>query len=81
MSKPSYAPEPTGDHNKLIEDLGGPKAVADAINISLGTDLTGQAVSNWKRRGIPYRYSGPLVVMAQEKNVSTPDNFFGTVRA
>ena len=78
MNQPCpHAPKPHEDHNKLIDDLGGPKAVADAINKRLGTNHTGQAISNWKRRGIPYRYRGTLIVMAQEQDVETPGDFFG----
>lgn len=73
----AYSPEPSPAQAKLIEDLGGPKSVADAINKRLDMDLTGQAVSNWKTRGIPYRFRGLMVVMANEKPVATPDDFFG----
>ena len=77
MPKKAYAPEPSPEQAKMIEDLGGPKSVANAINERLTTDLTGQAVSNWKTRGIPYRFRGLLVVMAQAKGVATPPDFFG----
>lgn len=77
MSELPFAPQPSDEHNKLIEDLGGPKAVADEINKQLGTEITGQAVSNWKKRGIPFRYRGPLIVFAQKKEVETPSDFFG----
>ena len=79
MPNPTYAPEPSEAHTKLLDDLGGPKAVTDAINamLALSTPMTGQAVSNWKRRGIPWRFRGPLVVIAQNKDVATPADFFG----
>ena len=77
MSNPAYSPKPSTDQAKLIDDLGGPKAVADAINAKYGTNFTGQCVSNWKRRGIPYRWRGPLVVLAQSKDISAPADFFG----
>lgn len=78
MPHKPYAPESTTEHAKFIDDLGGSIAVARAINKRLGTDLKGQAVSNWKSRGIPYRYRGTLVIMANEKDgVSTPKDFFG----
>ncbi len=77
MPNASYAPKPSADQVKLIDDLGGPKAVADAINARLKTNFTGQCVSNWKRRGIPYRFRGTLVVLAQAKDVSAPEDFFG----
>jgi len=63
---------------QLITDLGGPTVVAKEINARMrGALITSQAVSNWKRRGIPFRYRGTLVVLAQAKGVQTPSNFFG----
>ena len=73
---PSYAPQPSDDQIKLLDDLGGSKAVADALNSWYGTSMTGQCVSNWKARGIPYRVRGRLVVMAG-KRVAVPKDFFG----
>ncbi len=79
MTHRADAPEPCQEHTEFIEKLGGPKKVADAINerLELNPPMTGQAVSNWKRRGIPYRFRGPLVVVAQEQNVAAPKDFFG----
>lgn len=68
-------------HARFIDDLGGPTAVAEAIRYRMGRGLTSQAVSNWKRRGIPYRYRGALTVLAQEKEVETPADFFGVTGA
>lgn len=62
---------------EFIDNLGGPHAVAREINKRLNTDMTGQAVSNWKRRGIPWRYRGTLVMMAQEQDLNCPDDMFG----
>ena len=78
MSHHSFKPKPCEAHTQFIEDLGGPKALADEINYRLRSGLTGQAISNWKRRGIPYRYRGVMIVIANERDVSTPPNFFGT---
>lgn len=80
MAESNYGPEVCEEHAKFIEDLGGPKAVADHLTerLNLIRPVTGPAVSNWKVRGIPYRYRGALVVMAQDKeDVSTPKDFFG----
>ncbi len=79
VPNPSYAPKPSADQVKLIDDFGGPKAVADAINerLKLPKPMTGQCVSNWKRRGIPFRFRGTLVVLAQAKGVNCPEDFFG----
>lgn len=65
------------EHSRLIEDLGGPTEVAEALHSRLGVTMHSQAVSNWKRRGIPWRYRGTLVVIANEKGVSAPSDFFG----
>lgn len=73
------APRPSPAQVKLIDDLGGPKAVADAINERLSLDLTGQAVSNWRTRGIPYCYRGTFVMLAQKTDISLPGDFFGIV--
>lgn len=79
MSNQSLAPEPSAAHVKLIDDLGGPRVVARELSARLHLEeFTGNAVSNWKRRGIPWRFRGPLVVLAQELDVAVPDNFFGT---
>lgn len=64
-------------HATFIDDLGGPTSVAIAINARLRVGITSQAVSNWKRRGIPFKYRGTLTVLAQEKEVDTPADFFG----
>lgn len=77
MSQANYGSRPAEDHSQLIADLGGATAVAGAIKSRLGIRLTSQAVSNWKRRGIPFRYRGALVVLAQEKGAKTPADFFG----
>jgi len=65
-------------HVKLIADYGGPTAVSRAINEHMGKEMSSQAVSNWMRRGIPFDYRGPLVVLGQAKGVSIPADFFGT---
>lgn len=76
-----YAPEPSEEQVKLIEDLGGPWAVARALKNEFGFEgFTGNAVSNWKRRGIPWRFRGPLVVLANKKGVDLPPDFFGVER-
>ncbi len=76
MSTPFYAPKPSKEQVELLDGLGGSKAVADALNDWYGTSMTGQCVSNWKARGIPYRVRGRLVVMAG-KRVKVPKDFFG----
>ena len=67
----------TNEHAQFIEALGGPTVVAKAVSYHLGKGFTVQMVSNWKKRGIPFRYRGVLTVLAQEKGVDTPEDFFG----
>lgn len=76
MAKTSPSPSP--EQTKFIQELGGPKEVSEWINENYDTEFTGPTVSMWIARGIPFRWRGPLVVMAQEKGVSAPPNFFGT---
>lgn len=57
---------------KLIEDLGGAKRVADALNCSHG------AVRNWmlEGRSIPWRYRPSIAKLAAERAVSLPEGFW-----
>lgn len=73
----SYGATPSKEQAKLIDELGGPTAVIKAVNERLGTNHSSQMVSMWRLRGIPYRYRGILSVLAQEKGVKTPADFFG----
>lgn len=70
-------PSPSQEQQALIEDLGGPTAVADEISkrLSLDRPLTPQAVSMWKKRGIPYCYRGMLCHMAGENAIAVPAHF------
>lgn len=73
------APAPSPDHIALIDSLGGPTAVAEAVSRRLGIapPLTPQSVSMWKVRGIPWRYRAMLAIMAREDEVSCPPGFLG----
>jgi len=80
--KNPLAPEPSAEQSAFLDALGGPKAIATDLNARLNLvnteyEMTNQTVSNWKSRGIPYRWRGPLVMMAQEKGVAQPPDFFG----
>jgi hypothetical protein len=56
---------------QLIDDLGGNTALAKALN------LTPNAVSNWRTRGIPWKLRPVIARMANEKAVPLPANFWG----
>lgn len=79
--KPGYtrpsAPTPSKDHLELINALGGPTVVAEMMKKRLNIRLKPQAVSNWARRGIPFRYRAPLAIEAREHDVGVPANFLG----
>ncbi len=80
MSNSNHAPEPSAEQAKFIDDRGGPIKVARAIAYRLNIYMSGQRVSNWKRRGIPFWVRGTLVVLGQALDpvVNAPANFFGT---
>lgn len=72
-------PNPSARHVVLIDELGGPTIVAALVSASIGLspELKPQAVSMWRRRGIPYRYRAPLAILAREKCVNVPPGFLG----
>ena len=56
---------------KLIDDLGGNTALAKAL------DLTPNAISNWRTRGIPWKMRPAIARLANEKAVPLPNDFWG----
>lgn len=56
---------------QLIDALGGNTALAKALN------LTPNAVSNWRNRGIPWKLRPQIARMANEKAVPLPADFWG----
>jgi hypothetical protein len=56
---------------QLIDDLGGNAALAKALG------LTPNAISNWRKRGIPWKVRPTVARMAAEKAVELPVNFWG----
>ncbi len=56
-------------HKFLIEKLGGTVALALALSVSP------QNVTNWKRRGIPWKYRNRIAMMAMTQRVKLPDDF------
>ncbi len=65
--------EKTGPHAKLIDDLGGPTAVAALIDHR----RTPQAISQWKLPGreIAFRFRRRLHRIAVRRKLDIPPNF------
>lgn len=78
MSTP-YSPQPSAAHSELIDALGGPSAVAGLVSRRVGLDkpMTSQMVSNWRRRGVPWRHRGFLASVARERDIGVPPGFLG----
>lgn len=71
-------PEPSEAHWTLVEDLGGPTAVAEILKRRLDLeDYSPQAVSMWRRRGIPFAYRPCLAAEATERHIYVPSDFLG----
>jgi len=71
------AARPSIEHRKLIDDLGGPTEVVKMMHVRTGHKLTPQAVSNWRTRGIPFRYRAPLALEAGARHIGVPFDFLG----
>lgn len=56
---------------QLIDDLGGNAALAKALNRSPN------AISNWRKRGIPWKVRPTVARLAAEKAVALPTDFWG----
>lgn len=56
---------------QLITDLGGPTAIAKELGVKPN------AVSNWRRRGIPWKVRPALARMAADRAVALPSDFWG----
>jgi hypothetical protein len=56
---------------QLIDSLGGNSELAKALN------LTPNAISNWRIRGIPWRMRPAIARIAAEKAVALPSDFWG----
>lgn len=80
MARPN-SPQPSAAQSELIDALGGPTAVAEVVSKRIGLaeeeSLCSQAVSMWRKRGIPYRYRAPLAIEARERSIDVPAGFLG----
>lgn len=56
-------------HSELIVALGDTSSVADALG------LKDTQVSNWKQRGVSWRYRHKLAKLAKRKRVELPADF------
>lgn len=54
---------------EIIVALGDTGAVAKELGLS------DSRVSNWKTRGIPWRYRGTVSALAKRRRIAIPDNF------
>ena len=54
---------------QIIEALGNTFAVAEALN------RKPTAVTNWKARGIPWRWRPEIARMARDRNILLPADF------
>lgn len=59
-------------HRELILALGGTKAVAEQIR------QPRSAVSNWQKRGVPWRWRPAIAAMARRKRIKLPAEFLAT---
>lgn len=55
----------------LIDGLGGNTELAKALN------LTPNAISNWRTRGIPWKMRPVVARMAEERGIALPEGFWG----
>lgn len=60
--------------DEIIDALGGNSAVAELL------DCTPNAVSNWRKREIPWRLRPTIALIASERGIDLPPGFLG-VRA
>jgi hypothetical protein len=58
----------------LIDDLGGASAIAEQYG------LKANAVSNWRSRGVPWRYRPMLAERAKQMAITLPDDFLDPAR-
>ncbi len=55
----------------LIDQLGGNRVLAEKLQV------TPNAVSNWRDRGIPWRLRPAIARMAVEGGIALPTDFWG----
>lgn len=63
-------------HAKLVDDLGGPTAVAAYCRKRGKTKLTSNAVSMWRRDGVAHRWRNIVAAMAAAGGVKLPKGYW-----
>jgi hypothetical protein len=58
------------EHNNLIDSLGGNKLLCRELGQKQST------ISNWRRRGVPWRWRPTVARLAKEKRIQLPNDFF-----
>lgn len=56
---------------QLIDELGGTTALAKEM------DVTPHAISNWRKRGIPWKSRPAIARLASERGIELPSGFWG----
>lgn len=60
---------------EIIEALGGPTAVANALGVTL------KRVGNWGARGVPWEFRWEVSELAKKKQVKLPADFLKAPRS
>lgn len=60
-------------HRDLIKALGGAKAVSEQIQ------QPRSVVSNWMKRGVPWRWRNEIAALAKVKRVDLPNGFLDAI--
>jgi len=55
--------------SEIIDALGGNQAVAGLLKVRAAT------VSNWRQRGVPWKFRGQLVAIMRRKRLPVPEGF------
>jgi len=55
--------------NEIIDALGGNQSVASLLNVRAAT------VSNWRQRGVPWKFRAQIVAIMRRKRLPVPEGF------
>mgnify|MGYP002635003125 CR=1 FL=1 len=59
----------------MIEGLGGQAHIAELLNERTGIRISPQAVGNWRRQRIPYRWRSTIAAICAERGIAVPAGF------
>jgi hypothetical protein len=68
----------THAHARLVDDLGGPKAVQNELrrlDVEKRVIVSREVVAMWRSRGVGWRYRNSVAVLAAVKGVDLPAGF------